>query len=210
MPPLTRHGAPQGASLPGAVLVVLLALSAGVPGCTGSGSRISVAQVDSFNDLEAFLPLAPDSIVNRYRNYDSLAFRTVYRGKLEYVTALIDSLNANLPNSLRIDTLAINHSFGAFGEAARSGGTIVMSAGYFIAFEDRNVLRSVVFHEFGHIVNERLTPEEKEDLAGIWRELEGSALLYLFRDGEYSGNARFGGHPDESPSGPRLRLQPLP
>lgn len=29
--------------------------------------------------------------------------------------------------------------------------------------------------------------------------MRGAALFYLFRDGEYSGNARFGGHPDESP-----------
>jgi hypothetical protein len=75
-----------------------------------------------------------------------------------------------------------------------------MSAGYFIAFDDRSVLRSVTFHEFGHIAYVLLRPADKAAVDSVWRELEESALLYLFHDGEYSGNARFGGHPDESPA----------
>jgi hypothetical protein len=200
--------APAGKSSPAGVFIsaaVILFVAAGgiaFTGCSGSGNgaRITVSQVESFNDLEAFLPLTPDSIVTRYRNYDSVAFRGVYRDKLDYVTALIDSLNGPLPDSLRIDTLAIDHSFGAFGEAARRGKSIVMSAGYFIAFDDWNVLRSVTFHEFGHIAYVLLPPDGKARVDSIWTELEESALLYLFHDGEYSGNARFGGHPDESPS----------
>jgi hypothetical protein len=34
----------------------------------------------------------------------------------------------------------------------------------------------------------------------LWLQVQESALFYLFRDGEYSGNARFGGHPEESPA----------
>jgi hypothetical protein len=203
--------APAGKSSPAGVFIsaafILLAAAAGMAftGCSGSGdgARITVSQVESLNDLEAFLPLTPDSIVTRYRSYDSVAFRGVYRDKLDYVTALIDSLNSAmgpLPDSLRIDTLAIDHSFGAFGEAARRGKTIVMSAGYFIAFDDWSVLRSVTFHEFGHIAYVMLSPGGKDLVDSIWTGLEESALLYLFHDGEYSGNARFGGHPDESPS----------
>jgi hypothetical protein len=182
-----------------AAATIALAACAG----PGNGSRITVSQVESLNDLEALLPLTPDSIVTRYRNFDSLAFREIYRNRLAYLTALIDSLNISmgpLPDSLRIDTLAIDHSFGSFGEAARNGKTIVMSAGYFIAFDDWNILRSVAFHEFGHIAYVLLDSGGKADVETIWNELEASALLYLFRDGEYSGNARFGGHPDENPS----------
>jgi hypothetical protein len=197
---------PAGTSSPAGVFIsaafILLAGAAAIAGCSGSvdGARITVSQIESLNDLEALLPLTPDSIVTRYRNYDSVAFRTIYRDQLAYVTALIDSLNDDAPDSLKIDTLAIDHSFGAFGEAARSGKTIVMSAGYFIAFDDRSVLRSVTFHEFGHIAYVLLRPADKAAVDSVWRELEESALLYLFHDGEYSGNARFGGHPDESPA----------
>ena len=202
--PRTRSGRRAGAAFSrylGTVAVAWILL----PGCagTGAGARITVSQIESLNNLEALLPLAPDSIVTRYRNYDSVAFREIYRDRLGYLTALIDSLNVGLgplPDSLRIDTLAIDHSFGAFGEAARNGKTIVLSAGYFIAFDDRNVLRSVVFHEFGHIAFDRLGPADRAAVDSVWKVLEESALLYLFHDGEYSGNARFGGHPDESPS----------
>jgi hypothetical protein len=195
--------APAGAIFPAGVFILAAALLLG--GCAGSdgGTRITVSQVESFNNLEALLPLAPDSIVTRYRNYDSAAFRGMYADRLAYVTSLIDSLNlalGPLPDSLRIDTLAIDHSFGAFGDAARHGRTIVMSAGYFIAFDDWSVLRSVTFHEFGHIGYVLLSPAERTTVDSIWRGLEASALLYLFHDGEYSGNARFGGHPDEGPS----------
>jgi hypothetical protein len=191
----------------GRVLLVAAGLISAVSlhqGCSaGDPSKITIAQVESFNNLEALLPLAPDSIVSRYRDYDSAAFRGMYGDRLAYVTSLIDSLNlalGPLPDSLRIDTLAIDHSFGAFGDAARHGKTIVLSAGYFIAFEDWSVLRSVTFHEFGHIAYALLTPAERTTVDSIWRALESGALLYLFHDGEYSGNARFGGHPDESPS----------
>ncbi len=172
-------------------------------GCLGAGAsdgRVTVAQFESLNDLEALLPLTPDSIVTRYRNYDSLAFREIYSEKLAYVTGLIDSLNASFPENLRIDTLAIDHSFSSFGTAARNGRSIGISASYFIVFDDWIVLRSVVFHEFGHIAYDILEPEEKREVGSIWKELEAGALLYLFRDGEYAGNARFGGHPDENPA----------
>jgi hypothetical protein len=199
---------PAGTPPPAGVFIsaaLVLIVAAALAGCSGSGGGggITVSQIESLNDLEALLPLDPDSIVSRYRSYDSVAFRTIYRDRLGYVTAIIDSLNESLgplPDSLKIDTLAIDHSFGAFGEAARSGKTIVMSAGYFIAFDDRSVLRSVVFHEFGHIAYVLLSPAEKSAVDSVWTALEESALLYLFHDGEYSGNARFGGHPGESPS----------
>ena len=198
---LHQAAAPAGVTLLAGALLFLASFL--VAGCAGSGAadnRITVAQFESLNDLESLLPLTPDSIVTRYRNYDSLAFRKIYKDKLVYVTDLIDSLNGSVPDSLRIDTLAIDHSFGTFGEAARSGRSIVISASYFIVFDDWSILRSVVFHEFGHIRHDMLGADVKAELAAIWKELEVSALLYLFRDGEYSGNARFGGHPDDSPA----------
>ncbi len=193
--------APAGVTLlAGALLFLASVLAAGCAGSGAADSRITVAQFESLNDLEALLPLTPDSIVTRYRNYDSLAFRNIYSDKLTYVTDLIDSLNGSIPDSLRIDTLAIDHSFGTFGEAARSGRSIVISASYFIVFDDWSVLRSVVFHEFGHIAYDLLGSSDRRTVDTVWRALESGALLYLFHDGEYSGNARFGGHPDESPS----------
>ena len=195
--------APAGASSPAGVFVLFAALL--LAGCagTGAGSKIAVSEIQSLSDIEALLPMAPDSIVGRYRDYDSTAFRTVYRDELELVTTLIDSLNTALgplPDSLRIDTLAIDHSFGGFGVAARQGKAIVMSAGYFIAFDNADVLRSVVFHEFGHIAYILLDATQKATVDTLRRGLEESALLYLFHDGEYSGNARFGGHPGDNPT----------
>lgn len=187
----------------GIFLIAFIGVATGLDsGCAPAGptAGITVTQVESLRDLEAVLPLTPDSVLSRYRNYDSVAFREVYSGKLAEVTALIDSLNGALPSSVRIDTLAIDHSFGALGVAARIRNTIMVSASYFIVFDDPGVLRSVVFHEFGHIQYSRLGADVGLVVDSIWRKLEEGALLYLFHDGEYSGNARFGGHPDENPS----------
>ena len=33
----------------------------------------------------------------------------------------------------------------------------------------------------------------------VWQASRATAMFYVFRDGEYSRNARFGGHPEDSP-----------
>lgn len=170
-------------------------------GCGGSQTvtnMITVAQLESLRDIEAMLPLAPDSVIARYLYYDSTAFLEMYSERLSFVVKLIDSLNKGFPDSLRIDTLAIDRSLGSFGEAARRGKSIFFSSSYFIVFDDDNVLRSVIFHEFGHLTYKLLDFRTSLVVDSIWSELSRRALLYLFHEGEYSGNARFGGHPEES------------
>ena len=150
--------------------------------------------------VEIQLPLSADSILARYKNYDSVSFLQKYARPLTYTSSLIDSLNAGLPYSLRIDTLAIDQSLQDFGEAGRNRNVFVISLGYFIAFDNPAVLRSIVFHEFGHITFDRLSRPSRQRFEALWVLMKRNALFYLFRDGEYSGNARFGGHPEDSPA----------
>jgi hypothetical protein len=165
-----------------------------------SGIRVTLRQYERLQDMETELPLPPDSIAARYQRFDSAAFRNLYHVKLAAVCALIDSLNGEFPDSLRIDTLSIDHAVANLGEAGRRKHTLFISSSYFIIFDDQRVLRSVVFHEFGHLKYAEQPPALEAEIDSLWNALQRSSLLYLLRDGEYSGNARFGGHPNDSPS----------
>jgi hypothetical protein len=160
---------------------------------------VTVAQIEELRNIEDLLPTAPDSIIERYRRYDRETFYRTFTPRIQAVSALIDSLNQGLDPWSSIDTLAIDHTFENFGTAARMGKTIVLSGSYFFAFDDPRVARSAVLHEYGHIYYEMLSPERRAAMDTLWRQTQSAALFYIFRDGEYSGNARFGGHPDESP-----------
>lgn len=149
--------------------------------------------------FESLIPVSPDSVVELYEDFEPARFHKMYSQYLAFAQKVIDSLNAPLNASSRIDTLAIDHAIENFGSAARINKTIFISSSYFFLFNDLAVIRSVLTHEFGHIYLERLSADQRKDLAEAWKELRAHALLYLFRDGEYSGNAKFGGHPEESP-----------
>jgi hypothetical protein len=165
---------------------------------TGSDKpRITVEVLYSF---ESLLPITPDSVAQLYKSYDPGDFYKRYRSLIGFAGNLIDSLNVTVDPSRRIDTLAIDHTMENFGTAARSGRSVFVSSSYFFLFESEAVLRSVITHEYGHLHFDGLSAEQQETVAVIWQQLNEHALFYLFRDGEYSGNARFGGHPYESPA----------
>lgn len=159
---------------------------------------ITVEQIEELRSREALLPLAPDSILARYRRYDRDEFYRDHADAIEALSVLIDSLNTPLAKSNRIDTLSIDHTFENIGVAGRTGKTLTLSSSYFFLYEDYTVLRSVTMHEFGHIHYELLSAAERAEMERIWQVLRGAALLYLFQDGEYTENARWGGHPEES------------
>lgn len=190
------------------VLFLGITILAAWTGCSSSRSGgeavgragVTVSLVEELRSIEALLPIAPDSIVELYRKFDTRSFYTTFGDHIQAARLLIDSLNTSLPPEFQIDTLSIDHTFENFGTAARIGKSIYLSSSYFFSFDDPAVLRSVITHEFGHIYFDRMTSAQRADLNDIWQQLQGSALFYLFRDGEYSGNARFGGHPDESPT----------
>jgi hypothetical protein len=186
-----------------AVLSALMSTLLLFEGCAGTGRagmRVTLTQYERLRDLEAELPISPDSIAARYQRFDSTAFRILYQDELDATCGLIDSLNGQFPDSLRIDTLSIDHSVGNFGEAARRKSTLFLSSSFIIIFDDRRVVRSVVFHEFGHLRYEGCSLRARLEIDSIWNYLQRGSLLYLLHDGEYSGNARFGGHPNDSPS----------
>ncbi len=172
-------------------------------GCTSTANLKSqpdrVALVEGLQLFDSLLPVPPDSIIDLYSRFDPATFHAAYKGDLIRVRALIDSMNAPLDESERIDTLAIDHAIENVGNAARIKNTMYISSSYFFLFNNPAVLRSLIMHEYGHIYFDRLTPAQHSELESIWSELKSRALFYIFRDGEYSGNARFGGHPDESP-----------
>jgi hypothetical protein len=184
---------------------VLLSLA----GCSGSTPepvqgtaprpRIAVEQIEELRGMEALLPLAPDSVVERYKRYTQTVFYQEFGKVIEAVSHLMDSLNAPLPRSLRLDTLSIDHTFENIGVAAHSGRTIYLSSSYFFLFDDPAVIRSVIYHEYGHVYYETLADTARTELLNLWGQMRERALFYLVVDGEYSGNARFGGHPEESP-----------
>jgi hypothetical protein len=171
-------------------------------GCGQSreASSVTVTQIEALEAFDSLLPVGPDSVLELYRNIDPASFHKKYKLQLEDASRLVDSLNALLDVSSRIETLAIDHSFENFGNAGCSGHTISLSSSYFLLYNDPFVLRSVITHEFGHKIYQRLPEVERLGFEELWVQLGGAALLYLFRDGEYSGNAKFGGHPYESPS----------
>ncbi|MBI5471441.1 MAG: hypothetical protein HY961_03760 [Ignavibacteriae bacterium] len=171
-------------------------------GCT-TGGRVAqpdrVALVEGLQLFESLIPLPPDSVIDLYSRFDPATFHATYKRELQRVRGFVDSMNTPLSDEARIETLAIDHSIENIGNAARINQTIYVSSSYFFMFNDPAVLRSLITHEYGHIYYERLTSPQREELETVWRELKARALFYIFRDGEYSGNARFGGHPDESP-----------
>lgn len=187
------------------VKATLLILCAVLVDCTGigtnrsdDGSPVTFAQVEELRSLEALLPLAPDSVVAIYKNYDRETFYKKYTPVIEDLRRYIDSLNTYVESWASIETLAVDHTVENFGSAGRVGRTVYLSSSYFFMFDDVNILHSVITHEFGHIHYDALSADELKELSAIWLRLQELALLYLFRDGEYSGNARFGGHPYDS------------
>ena len=149
--------------------------------------------------MESLLPIVADSVVERYERYEPALFYATYGDLVRGATAIVDSLNRPLSESLRIDTLAIDHTFESLGEAARRGRTLYLSSSYFYLYESLPLIRSVIWHEFGHVYYSRLSASMRRNMEDIWRASRVTAMFYVFRDGEYSRNARFGGHPEDSP-----------
>ena len=169
-------------------------------GTTERSTGVTVAQIEALESFDSLLPVKTDSVVELYRRNDPKRFTATYRVPLQDVRQYVDSLNVLLDPGSRIDTLAIDHTFESFGTAACSGHTIYLSSSYFLLYKDPAILRSVITHEFGHIIYQLLPDTQRVEFEELWVQLGNAALLYLFRDGEYSGNAKFGGHPYESPA----------
>jgi hypothetical protein len=150
--------------------------------------------------MEINLPVTPDSVAELYKRYDPVTFHAAYGVHISAAARLVDSLNRGFPDSLQIDTLAIDHAFENIGMAALQGRSIYLSSSYLYLYDDSSILRSVVFHEFGHLYYRMLTRHQLQRLTQVWLDLHEPPAFYLFRDREYSHNARFGGHPDESPA----------
>jgi hypothetical protein len=187
------------------VLFLLSILLLTCAGCssrqqTHSEKQSTVAIIEGLQLFESLIPVVPDSIIELYKRFDPTTFHSVYKADMNLATRFVDSMNATLEEPRRIDTLMIDHAMESFGHAGRSGGTIRLSSSYFLLFNDPAVVRSVLTHEFGHVQYERLPAALRDTVAQLWSAFERHALFYLFRDGEYSGNAKFGGHPHESPA----------
>jgi hypothetical protein len=166
-------------------------------GWTGTAT---LTQIEELRSIEILLPLDPDSIIALYHQYDPKTFFETFRPRINALGLLIDSLNSPLDPANRIDTLSIDHSFENIGEAALRRKTMFISSSYFYMYESPQVCRSVVTHEFGHACYQLLDTVSRSELNMLWEQIRRSALFYIFRDGEYAGNARFGGHPEESPT----------
>ena len=160
---------------------------------------VTIDQIEELRSREGLLPIAPDSVVERYRRYPPTVFYQEFSRAIVAVAQFIDSLNRDLREDLRIDTLAIDHTFENIGTAGRVGQKMYLSSSFFYIYDGTAVLRSVITHEYGHIHYELLNPPQHSELLEIWTLLQESALFYVFRDGEYSANARFGGHPEDTP-----------
>lgn len=167
---------------------------------SGWTGDVTLQQIEELRSVDALLPMDPDSIATLYRRHDPETFYATYGGEIRSLTLLIDSLNAPLPDPLRIDTLSIDHTFSNIGEAAIRGRALYISSSYFYMFRSPEVRRSVATHEFGHRYYHAAPPGTRSAIDSAWRDLQRTALFYIFRDGEYAGNARFGGHPEESPT----------
>lgn len=176
-----------------------LMLALWVVGCGGSSRTVTLEQIEELRTMESLLPVAADSVVQRYERYEPGLFYATYTDLIRGAAAIVDTLNRPLPEGLRIDTLAIDHTFESLGEAARRGRTLYISSSYFYIYESLPVIRSVIWHEFGHVYYALLSAGRRRDMAGIWEDCRATAMFYVFRDGEYSHNARFGGHPEDGP-----------
>jgi hypothetical protein len=184
----------------GRVSICALTLLTLGSGCHPPGvDKVTLARVEELRSIESLLPLAPDSIVQLYRIFTPEVFYAEFMPRIEATRVFIDSLNGGLEANWRIDTLSVDHTLENFGTAARSGQTLYLSSSYFFCFRDQSVIRAAVMHEFGHIHYEMLDSTRKTMARVLWTDIRLGALTYLFRDGEYSGNARFGGHPEDSP-----------
>lgn len=187
-------------------LAVLLrvspALSIATMGCPSSematSARVTVLNSETLEEFEGYIPIPPDSVLRLYRTYDRQRFSSEYGDDVERTATLLDSLNQSLPESRWIDTLSIEFASEQFGIAVRTGRAIFLSSGFFFVYNDFSVLRSILYHEHGHVRYEMLPAEAQTSVEQTWQSLRRAALLYVFTDGEYSGNAWFGGHPDES------------
>ena len=186
--------------------LILLALWLGACGSgpesqreSGYTGSLTIDQVEELRSREALLPIAPDSVVERYLRYPPPVFYRKFSSAIAAVALVVDSLNRGVPAAFRIDTLAIDHTFENIGSAGRVGTKMYLSSSFFFIYDGPAVLRSVVTHEFGHIRYDLLTTPQRVELDEIWNALQQSALFYVFHDGEYSANARFGGHPGDTP-----------
>ena len=186
-------------------LAALLLFAAGCAGISHvsqpgqPGVEITEWRRAQFETFDSLIPLAPDSIIALYGRIPPDEFHVRYRSLVGLASALIDSLNTTVDSLLTIDTLCIDHAVESFGEAGRSARTLYMSSSYFFLYNDPQIVRSLVTHEFGHIRYEMLDITSRTQFVELWGRVQEAALFYLFREGEYSGNARFGGHPEESP-----------
>lgn len=189
------HGSSTPARTPAFATLLLVALC----GCGGSSRTVTLEQIEELRTVEALLPVVADSVAERYKRYEPAMFYATYGDLVRGAAGIVDSLNRPLPPALRIDTLAIDHTFEGLGEAARRGRTLYISSSYFYLFESLPVIRSVIWHEFGHIYYARLSASKRKEMQDIWEDSRATAAFYVFRDGEYSHNARFGGHPEDSP-----------
>ncbi|MCC6398038.1 MAG: hypothetical protein IT282_13560 [Bacteroidetes bacterium] len=169
---------------------------------TRSPKRVEVAIADrrQFDSFESLIPIPPDSVLTLYSQLSPEEFHQRYRPLVDFVTFLVDSFNTTVDNRHTIDTVFINHAVADFAEAGQAGRTLYISSSYFFLFNDTRILRSVLTHEFGHIRFRMLDSASALHMSALWERLRETALFYLFRDGEYSGNARFGGHPEENPA----------
>jgi hypothetical protein len=187
-------------------LAVLLRVSPvlAVPliGCPASevvtSGGVTVLNSETLEEFEGYIPIPPDSVLRLYKLYDRQRFYREYGDEVERTAILLDSLNQDLPESRRIDTISIEFAPQQFGIAVRTERAIYLSSGFYFVYDDFSVLRSILYHEHGHVRYEMLPEETRSTVERIWQSLRRAALLYVFVDGEYSGNAWFGGHPDES------------
>jgi hypothetical protein len=181
-------------------LLVATSLNCGTPQGAADERGASVKIIEGLQLFESLIPVVPDSVIQLYNRFDPGTFHSVYKNDLALARGFIDSMNSGIDPSDRIDTLMIDHAVEYFGNADRSRNTIYLSSSYFFLYNDHAVIRSVLAHEFGHIHFERLPEALCDTVVKLWGEFERHALFYLFRDGEYSGNAKFGGHPHDNPS----------
>ena len=162
--------------------------------------EVTVTQRTQLESFDSLIPVAPDSVIAMLNQCPPEKFYTRYGRQIDFVSALIDSFNNTVGPRHAIDTLCIEHALEHFADAGQSGHTLMISSSYFFLFDDRHVLRSVLTHEFGHVHYRMLDSVALRLTDRLWTQVKDAALFYLFREGEYSGNARFGGHPQDSPA----------
>jgi len=183
---------------------IVLVLSGGCASVSPNSHRgdhrieVTVAQRAQLESFDSLIPIALDSVIALYDRFPPEEFYSRYNPLVGFVSGLVDSFNSTVSPLYAIDTLCIDPDLEDFAEAGLSGHTLLISSSYFFLFNDVHILRSVLTHEFGHIHYRMLDSATLHLTDSLWNRLQEAALFYLFRDGEYSGNTRFGGHPEES------------